>query len=81
MLIRLYFSVLIAAVVGTNTRMLNGLNFFLITPLTDYHNVHGVRYQSIARKQLGKHLHLVLHDDNWESIVIANVTIRYWAIA
>jgi hypothetical protein len=40
-----------------------------------------VTYQSIARQQLSKHLPLVLHDDNCESIVIANVTVRYWAIA
>jgi hypothetical protein len=38
--------------------------------------LHNVTYQSIARQQLGKHLPLVLHDDNAESIVIANVTFR-----
>jgi hypothetical protein len=30
----------------------------------------------IARQQLGKHLPLVLHDKNGESIVVANVTVR-----
>jgi hypothetical protein len=40
-----------------------------------------VTYQSIARQQLGKHLPLVLHDDSGESIVVANVTVRWWAIA
>jgi hypothetical protein len=30
----------------------------------------------IARQQLGKHLPLVLYDNNGESIVVANVTVR-----
>jgi hypothetical protein len=32
--------------------------------------------QPIARQQIGKHLPLVLHDNNGESIVVANVTAR-----
>jgi hypothetical protein len=40
-----------------------------------------VTYQSIARQQLGTHFPPVSHDDNGEYIVIANVTVRFWAIA
>jgi hypothetical protein len=44
-------------------------------------SINIVTYQSVARQQRGKHLPLVLHDDNEESIVVANVTVRCWAIA
>jgi hypothetical protein len=36
---------------------------------------------NIARQQLGKHHPLALHDDNGESIVIANVAVRSLTIA